>query len=145
MTVTKSFEGALGRIFVVRLPTDGDLLKSIEDFAEKVGVEAGVLWVVGAVRKAVVKYYNQKEKKYSKISLDFPLEILSCTGNISKFKGKIMAHVHLVLGDKEGKTFGGHLDEGTTIFSAEMFLLEVKNTVLEREYDEVTGLNLFKI
>jgi len=58
MTVTKSFEGALGRIFVVRLPTDGDLLKSIEDFAEKVGVEAGVLWVVGAVRKAVVKYYN---------------------------------------------------------------------------------------
>jgi len=56
-----------------------------------------------------------------------------------------MAHVHLVLGDKEGKTFGGHLDEGTTIFSAEMFLLEVKNIVLEREYDEVTGLNLFKI
>lgn len=141
----KFFEGKFGRIFIVRLPTDGDLLKSIEEFAEKVGVKAGVLWVVGAVKKAVVKYYSQEEKKYLKISLDLPLEILSCTGNISRFKGKTIAHIHLVFGDKEGKTFGGHLDEGTIIFSAEMFLLEVKDVVLEREYDKVTGLNLFKV
>ncbi|RLG91915.1 MAG: DNA-binding protein [Candidatus Hecatellales archaeon] len=138
-------EGSLGRIFVVRLPTDGDLLKTIEGFAGEMGVEAGVLWVIGAVRKAVIKYYNQEEKKYSRISLNKPLEILSCIGNISKLEGKIIAHVHLVLGDKDGKTFGGHLDEGTKIFSAEMILLEVKNVVLERVYDEVTGLNLFNL
>lgn len=138
-------EASPGRLFAVRLPYDGDLLESIRDFAVRVGVETGVLWVIGAVKKASVSFYNQEEKTYSKHSFDEPLEILSCIGNIAKLKGETFAHAHIVLGDKNGRTYGGHLEKGTTVFSAEMFLLELKGVTLNREYDETTGLNLFKL
>jgi len=138
-------EASPGRFFAVRLPYDGDLLESIRGFAVRVGVEAGVLWVIGAVKKASVSFYNQAEKTYSKHSFEEPLEILSCIGNIAKLKGETFAHAHIVLGDKNGRTYGGHLEKGTIVFSAEMFILELKGVTLNREYDETTGLNLFKL
>jgi predicted DNA-binding protein with PD1-like motif len=49
-------EASPGRLFAVRLPYDGDLLESIRDFAVRVGVETGVLWVIGAVKKASVSF-----------------------------------------------------------------------------------------
>lgn len=138
-------EASLGRLFVVRLPHGGDLLESIKGFAVERGVEAGVLWVIGAVRKASISFYDQAEKSYVKQSFEEPMEILACTGNIGRLKGETLVHAHITLAKRNGETVGGHLEEGTTIFSAEMFLLELKNVALNREYDETTGLNLFRL
>lgn len=134
-----------GRLFAVRLPYGGDLLNSIKSFAEEAGIESAVLWVIGAVGRAEVSFYDQARKTYVKHSFNQPMEILSCTGNIAKLKGEIFVHTHIVLGDREGRAFGGHLEGGTIIFSAEMFLLELKGVSLSREYDKVTGLNLLKL
>ena len=73
------------------------------------------------------------------------MEILACIGNVSKLKGETLIHAHIVLGDSEGRAYGGHLERGTIIFSAEMFLVKLEGLTLNREYDEVTGLNLFKL
>ncbi|HID19210.1 TPA: DNA-binding protein [Candidatus Bathyarchaeota archaeon] len=136
-------ESSPSRFFAVRLPHDGDLLEAIKGFAVRMGIEAGVLWVIGAVKRATVSFYNQAEKTYSKHSFDEPMEILVCLGNVAKLKGETLIHAHIVLGNGNGKAFGGHLEKGTIIFSAEMFLLELKGVTLNRKYDETTGLNLF--
>ena len=138
-------EAKPGRILVFRLPYEGDLLTSIREAVEQAGVETGVFWIIGAVKKAHISFYNQAGKEYLRREFDRPMEILACTGNVAKLKGETLIHAHLVLGDEEGKAFGGHLEKGTIIFSAEMFLVELEGLTLTREYDEVTGLNLFKL
>jgi len=138
-------EGTLGRFFVCRLDYESDLLDSIKRFADEKGVKVAVFFLLGAVKKARFSFYDQEEKKYVEDEIDEPMEVLSCIGNIARMKGETIVHGHTVLSNREGKSYGGHLINGTIVFSAELFIMELKGIVLEREYDKVTGLNLFKL
>lgn len=138
-------EGSLGRFFVCRLNYESDLLDSIRRFADEKGVKVAVFFVLGAVKKARFSFYDQEEKRYLEHEIDEPMEVLSCIGNISKMKEETIVHGHIVLSNRKGRSYGGHLRNGTIVFSAELFIMELEGTVLEREYDEVTGLNLFKL
>ncbi|MEM3608115.1 MAG: DNA-binding protein [Candidatus Bathyarchaeia archaeon] len=139
----KVYEAPAGRSIVASLDHGADLLASIRRVAEENNVEAAVFWVIGAVKRAVIGYYDQDERRYVKIPVDEPLEITSCTGNIAQYKGEILIHAHITLADRDGRSLGGHLYEGTVIYAAELYLVEL-NLELEREYDETTGLNLLK-
>lgn len=134
-----------GREFIERIEYGKDLLRSLEGLARERGIKSGVLMAIGALQRARLKYYNQEEKEYVAISIDEPMELLSCIGNISTFKGKIIVHCHVVLADRNGRAYGGHLDYGTIVFSCEVYLSELKGIELERKYDYVTGLNLLNI
>lgn len=131
------------RNIIASLGHGADLLASIKEVAEENHIKAAVFWAIGAVRKAAIGYYDQKERRYVRISIDEPLEIASCTGNIARFKDETLVHAHIVLADRDGKALGGHLYEGTIIYAAELYLTEL-GLKLEREYDETTGLNLLK-
>ncbi|MFQ6127189.1 MAG: PPC domain-containing DNA-binding protein [Candidatus Heimdallarchaeota archaeon] len=128
-----------------RLNYESDLLDSIRRFADEKDVKFAVFFVLGAVEKARFSFYDQEKKRYLEDEIDEPMEVLSCIGNISKMKGETIVHGHIVLSNREGRSYGGHLRKGTIVFSAELFIMELERTVLEREYDEVTGLNLFKL
>jgi len=134
-----------GKVYVFRLPYGEDLLAAVKMAAETVKAEAGVFWIIGAVQKGEISFYNQSEKKYVRKSFDQPMEILSCIGNVSKLKGETLIHAHIALGDETGKAYGGHLEKGTIIFAAELFLLKLEGIQLTREYDDTTGLNLFSL
>lgn len=132
------------REFLFRLPYDSDLLLALKDLAKRLGVKTGVFILLGALRSATVLYYVQDEKRYAKLSLDFPLEIASGVGNIAMMGDDVLIHAHVVLSDREGRCYGGHLAEGSRVFSCEVYLRELSPTV-HREYDELTGLNLLSI
>jgi hypothetical protein len=141
----KVAELSTGRVLVIKPDYGEDLMESVKAVADKFRVETGVFWAIGAAKKAAISYYDQSEKKYVRLQLNKPLEILSCIGNISKFKGETLIHAHITLSDREGEAYGGHLEKGTQIFSGEVFLVETKGLTLNRAYDERTGLNLLKI
>lgn len=132
------------REFLCRLPYDSDLLLALEDLAKKLGVKTGVFTLLGALKTATLLYYMQSEKKYIKLTFDFPLEIVSGVGNIAMMNGDLIIHAHLVLADKEGRCYGGHLTKGSKVFSCEVHLKELTPT-MQRSYDNITGLNLFNI
>lgn len=132
------------REFLCRLPYDSDLLTALKDLAKKLGVETGIFTLLGSLRTATLLYYIQSEKKYIKLAFDFPLEIVSGIGNIAMMNGDLIIHAHVVLADKEGRCYGGHLTEGSRVFSCEVYLKELTPTI-QRRYDNVTGLNLFNI
>ncbi|MEM2122335.1 MAG: DNA-binding protein [Candidatus Bathyarchaeia archaeon] len=131
------------RSIVASLDHGADLLASIRKIVDDNDVKAAVFWIIGAVRRATIGYYDQGERRYVKVSMDEPLEVASCMGNVAQFRGETLIHAHITLADRNGKAFGGHLYEGTIIYAAELYLMEL-NLKLEREYDETTGLNLFK-
>jgi predicted DNA-binding protein with PD1-like motif len=128
---------------IYKLDFNSDLLNAVKEVAEK--IDSGFFWIIGAVSKAKFSFYDQKNKVYREISIDKPLEITSCIGNIAELNGEKIVHAHITFSDELGNAFGGHLTEGTKIFSAEMFLIEFKNFKLHRSFDQTTGLNLFSL
>jgi predicted DNA-binding protein with PD1-like motif len=142
--LTEYGERKPGRIFLCRLPHDADLLQWLNQFAVEKNIRAGTVFVIGAVKRATVAFYDQKKKVYQNISLEENLEILSCVGNVSIRESIPFVHCHATFSNMKGETFGGHLAEGVTVFAAEAHFREVLGRELVREFDPVTGLTLWK-
>jgi len=64
---------------------------------------------------------------------------LSLTGNISKQDGDYILHLHVVLGNEEKNTVGGHLIEGKVEVTNEIVLLKTDMNI-KRKIEEKTGL-----
>jgi predicted DNA-binding protein with PD1-like motif len=131
------------RTYIGRIPEGADLLESITKICKEEGIKIGKITAIGAVKKAVVAYYNQTEKKYYNHEFNKPMEILNCTGNVSLLNGQPFVHCHITLADEEGKCFGGHLMIGTVVFACEIFIEEYEGEILERVFDESSGLSLW--
>jgi predicted DNA-binding protein with PD1-like motif len=71
------------------------------------------------------------------------MEIVNVHGNVSIRDGEPFVHAHILLGDPQGKVFGGHLLQGTKLFACELFIDELSGPALERRHDARTGLFLW--
>jgi predicted DNA-binding protein with PD1-like motif len=138
-------KGQVGQMFFARIGEGEDLAGAIKKRVEESSVKAGGFIVIGSLKKAVLGYY--KERKYDYIRLEGPLEIASCTGNISLDEdGHVMIHAHIVVSNDKGQAFGGHLAEGSNVgVTAELVIIEGLTANLKRAKDEKTNLNLWKL
>jgi predicted DNA-binding protein with PD1-like motif len=141
---TGLFEYSANRELIVRLKHDADLVQTITELASSKGIRAGSFTAIGALKRARLGYYDQKNHEYREIKIDSPHEIASCTGNVSLKDGEPFVHAHVVLADETGDTKAGHLFEGI-VFAGEVHLRQLEGPRLERKYDEVTGLSLWNM
>ena len=137
-------EVSVGKNFMGRLEHGDDLLRALTRICEAENITAGSIQLIGALDGAVLAVYDQKKKEYHNIDFPGEWEITSGLANISLKDGKPFVHVHLIIGDHEGKTYSGHLVEGCKIFACEFVLQELKpEKPLERYPDTQTGLTLW--
>lgn len=129
------------REFLCNIPYNSDLLLSIKELAKKLQIKSAVFSLIGALKTASLYYYVQNEKKFEKNVFDAPFEIVSGMGNIAIKDEDIVVHAHLVIADRKGNCYGGHLTEGSKVFACEVYIRELSPTV-SRKYDPITGLNL---
>jgi predicted DNA-binding protein with PD1-like motif len=141
---TGLFEYSANRELIVRLKHDADLVQTITELASSKGIRAGSFTAIGALKRARLGYYDQKNHEYREIKIDSPHEIASCTGNVSLKDEEPFVHAHVVLADETGDTKAGHLFEGI-VFAGEVHLRQLEGPRLERKYDEVTGLSLWNM
>ena len=131
-----------GRLFLFGLDHDSEIVASITNLAERLGVEAGTVAAIGALKRAEIGYYDQNSHEYRAIEIDRPMEITSLIGNISTRDGKPFLHAHATLADSEGDVRGGHLSSGT-VFAAEVYLQELVGQSPVRRHDPTTDLFLW--
>jgi predicted DNA-binding protein with PD1-like motif len=135
----REVEGA--REYVARLDHGRDWRAQIEAFAAEEGIDAAYFVGLGAVQDAELLFYDQDEGAYYPETFDEPLEVASCTGNVSWLDDERFAHTHVVLSRADGSCVAGHLDTATT-FAGELYVREF-DTRLEREHDATTDLDLW--
>ncbi|MFQ6095871.1 MAG: PPC domain-containing DNA-binding protein [Candidatus Bathyarchaeia archaeon] len=148
--------GKRGRVLVVRMKPGSDLLRSIRSILEENGIKAGVILSgVGLLRRARLRNCRVLPEEYpitdanrSFLTFERPLEILALSGNVSEVEGNPWVHAHITLSYVEGdgiRVVGGHLLEGCIIFGfAEVFIMELEDIDMTREFDEETKtLQLF--
>jgi hypothetical protein len=138
-------KGHVGRIFLSRLQEDDDVAESIKSNAEEGNVKAGILILIGALKRAVLGCYREGE--YVTTQLDGHLEVASCMGNIAvDEKGETIIHAHMVVSNEKGEAFGGHLMKGSRVGpTAELVIIEATGVELKRILDEKTKLKLLKL
>lgn len=137
-------EYARGKRVVARLPHGGDLLGEIAAVADAHGVGAAELRAIGALKSARLAYYDQATHEYGEFAVAAPVELLALLGNVSRKDGATFVHAHATLAGHDGACVGGHIVPGCEIFACELILQELVGEPLEREFDEVTGLGLWR-
>ena len=127
-----------------KFDNEEDILKSLNDFCNRNNIRTGQFSIIGAVKRASLGFYNQEKKVYDKVNnYDKPMEIVSCSGNISIKDEKSFVHMHMVVSDEDGNAFGGHVMTGTEIFAGEFVIHSFKGEDLVRSTDKQTGLPLW--
>jgi predicted DNA-binding protein with PD1-like motif len=121
------------KTYTIRLRPGQDLIWELERFCEQHQLQAGfVLTCVGSLRRAALRLANQPTTQI----YERKFEIVSLVGTISPDG----LHLHISLSDSQGRTIGGHLQEGCLVYTtAEIVIAELDGNVFLRELDPQTG------
>lgn len=148
-------ESNIKRVVVGRIPKDIDLITGIKEVCKSYGIKHGYLAsMIGSLKvgRFIYAILHEDSKigiKYSEpVHLDGPLEILASQGIIGiEDSGDLSVHLHMLVGDKHMRVFGGHIIEGgnDVLATAEIVIHEIDNAEFHRGLDEETGFNIFKI
>jgi hypothetical protein len=135
-------EGKPVRVMVERLRRGDDVLDQLNHIVRANEIIAASFTALGAVEKASVGFFVENGR-YSTVSYDGPLEVLSCVGNVSSKEGKPFVHAHIAIADKEGNAYGGHLMPGCIVSATfEVTMLVYEDIDLVSKLDSETKLYL---
>ncbi|MEL7144483.1 MAG: PPC domain-containing DNA-binding protein [Cyanobacteria bacterium J06643_4] len=117
----------------IRIRPGEDLKQSLLRYCIDQKIEAAyMLSCVGSLRQAAIRFANQPEGTV----FEQPLEIVSLEGTLSQHG----VHLHIAVSDSKGQVIGGHLMDGSTIYTtAEIVLGIMPDTIFKREIDPLTG------
>ena len=126
------------RSIVERLKPGDELQSALKRIASEHKLKAGVVVsAVGSLKVASLRMAGASEPTM----IEGPLEIVSVTGTISDTS----MHVHLSASDSKGNTIGGHLMNGSKVYTTiELVILDLSDQwTFERKRDgETTYLEL---
>ncbi|MET1160646.1 MAG: PPC domain-containing DNA-binding protein [Thermoprotei archaeon] len=123
---------SVNRVLAIKVPRGSDLGKYITKLAIEQGIKTGIVTVIGSLVDPVIGYYDKEQDKYLEIELKGVYELVSGLGNISLKNGSPMLHLHVALGDRGGRLYGGHFIRGA-VFVAEAFIMELKGEPISRK------------
>lgn len=136
-------KAAIGPAYLIRPPFGSDLLEELQRFVLEKNITLAWISGVGAVSEAVIRYYDQIEQQWIDNRLQERLEVAGMWGNVSLLKGEPIVHLHIVLADRQGRCYGGHLAGGTVVFNMEILLTTLSGPPVIRKPDRETGLKLW--
>ncbi|OGD11311.1 MAG: hypothetical protein A2Y86_04915 [Candidatus Aminicenantes bacterium RBG_13_62_12] len=129
----------VSRVLVRRFRRGTDLLEELARLALEDKISFAEISGIGALSRASLGVILPGKNSYRVRSLSGELEICSLQGNISLKEGRPFVHAHLVLSDRGGRAFGGHLLPGCLVFVAEVIVRVLSGPPLERVPDGETG------
>ncbi len=109
-------------IYAFRLKPGQDLKKELVAYVNKHHITAGfILTCVGSLQCATLRLADREKPSVHKRKF----EIVSLVGTLEPDGG----HLHISLSDSTGRTMGGHLMEGSLIYTTAEIVIGVANTL----------------
>jgi predicted DNA-binding protein with PD1-like motif len=127
-----SAAGCEARFRALRLRPGDDVREKLEQFVKQRSIRAGfVASCAGSLRVVAIRFADQQNIA----TLEGPFEIVSLSGTL----GPDGSHLHITVADGTGRTVGGHLGLGSTVYTtAEIIVGELQGSRFRRELDPVT-------
>jgi uncharacterized protein len=111
------------------------------EFAEKYHVTSAHFTAIGALNGATVGWFDPQRKMYKKIPIDGQHEVIGMSGDIALYQGKPVVHTHMVVGNSDGTTRGGHVLDAYVSPTLEV-MVTVDPIKLQKRFDPATDLTL---
>jgi hypothetical protein len=131
------------RVWALVFDPGEEVLKPLADFAVREGLEAARIEGIGAFSSVTLGYFELDKKAYRHNRIDEQVEVVSLLGNVAMAEGGPMIHAHVVVANREGRAFGGHLLEGWVEPTLELVVTN-EPAYLRRVLDPRTGLALLR-
>lgn len=127
------------RMIAVRLMPGQDLKAELVKLTRERHLKAAaVMTCVGSLNHATVRLAGRPDT----LEMNGPLEIVSLVGTLSEAG----VHLHLAVASADGSTRGGHLMEGSLIYTtAELVLVELEGLEFTRHEDPATKFQELRI
>lgn len=131
------------RTFAVVLDTGDEVMACLEAFAEQERLDAAQITAIGALRDAVLQYFDWETRDYRAIPVREQVEVASLIGDVAAGQDGPALHIHVVLGKRDGSAVAGHLAEAHVRPTLEVILRE-SPAHLRRVHDPASGLALIR-
>lgn len=128
---------------VCRIDRGEEIIEKIKEIALKEKIKLANINALGATNEFTVGVFKTDEKKYYSNEFRGDFEIVSLTGTINTMNGEFYTHIHMSAGNDKGEVFGGHLNRAIVSATCEM-VINIIDGVVDREFNDEIGLNLFK-
>jgi predicted DNA-binding protein with PD1-like motif len=132
------WQDAGARTFVLVLDPGEEAFRTINHFAVSRELGGASLSAIGAFERAVVGWFDLKNRTYRPIEINEQCEGLSLLGDIAlDDQGQPSLHLHAVLGLKDGSVRGGHFLAGIVRPTLEVTIVEAPAHLRRRRRDDL--------
>jgi len=111
------------------------------EFAQKYHVTSAHFTAIGAVNGATLGWFDPQRKMYKKIPIEGQHEVIGMSGDIALYEGKPVVHTHMLVGDSNGTTQGGHVLVAYVSPTLEV-MVTVDPVTMQKRFDPDTDLTL---
>ncbi len=133
------------RTLAVVLETGEEAMSCLSAFAKEQRISAAQITGIGAFGEVVLKYFDWDKREYLENRVNEQVEVASLIGDIAiDPSGEPSAHVHLVVGKRDGTALAGHLGSGVVRPTLEV-LIEESSSHLRKRHDPESGLALIRL
>ena len=124
-----------GQFAALRLTPGDDLIAGLRRVLRDTGAQAmAVLSCVGSLTAVTIRHANQP----AGTPYQGHFEITSLSGTMDP----VHQHLHLTISDEDGRTFGGHLLPGSTVYTtAEIVVLFLTDIRFARQHCPQSGFD----
>jgi uncharacterized protein len=136
--------GERGETHVLVFDKGDEVMANLSAFAAERELAAGHFTAIGAFSDVTLGFLDPESKEYEPIRIAEQVEALSLVGDISLEGDEARIHVHVVVGKRDGRAYGGHLLEAHVWPTLEVVLTE-SPAHLRRRIDLETGLPLIAL
>jgi predicted DNA-binding protein with PD1-like motif len=133
------------KTFAVVMNDGDEVMANLASFAKEHGLAGSHFTGIGALREAMLGYFDWEKKDYKSIPVQEQVEVLSLVGDITLTEnGDSKVHAHIVLGRESGAAIGGHLLEARVRPTLELIVTESPEH-LRRRFDQISQLALIDL
>ena len=111
------------------------------EFAEKYHITSAHFTAIGALDGATVGWFDPQRKMYKKIPIEGQHEVIGMSGDIALYQGKPVVHTHMLVGNSDGTTQGGHVLAAYVSPTLEV-MVTVDPVTMQKRLDPATDLTL---
>jgi predicted DNA-binding protein with PD1-like motif len=111
------------------------------EFAEKFQVTSAHFTAIGALSGATLGWFDPQRKMYKKIPVAGQHEVIGMSGDIALYQGKPVVHTHMLVGNPDGTTLGGHVLAAYVSPTLEV-MVTVDPITMQKRFDRATDLTL---
>lgn len=127
--------------YVVIFYQGDEAFSGLLEFAKEQQVTSAHFTAVGAINGATLGYFDPKRKMYKKISINGQHEVIGMSGDVALYRGNPVVHTHMVVGNADGTTRGGHVLEAFVSPTLEVMVTE-DPVIMQKRFDPATDLTL---